>query len=96
MYAEISYDLVMENDMSFVEGTYRLPGREWRVFIFSRKDVAEPHVEQGSWESGVSGAFVHFPRSARLDQTAVERVLAGALEVREWVVVRGPDSMHLR
>jgi hypothetical protein len=24
--AEISYDLVMEEDMAFVEGTYRLPG----------------------------------------------------------------------
>jgi hypothetical protein len=27
--AEISYDLVMDEDMAFVEGSYRLPGNEW-------------------------------------------------------------------
>ena len=36
--AEICFDLVMEKEMSFVEGTYRLPGRGWEVFIFSRYD----------------------------------------------------------
>ena len=29
MRAEISYDLVMDDDMEFVEGTYRLPGGDW-------------------------------------------------------------------
>ena len=31
MHAEISYDLVMDDDMSFVEGTYRLLGGDWQV-----------------------------------------------------------------
>jgi hypothetical protein len=31
MQAEISYDLVMDYEMAFVEGTYRLPARDWQV-----------------------------------------------------------------
>jgi hypothetical protein len=38
MKGEISYDLVMENDMSFVEGTYRIENGEWRVFILRGSD----------------------------------------------------------
>jgi hypothetical protein len=96
MRAEISYDLVMDDDMSFVEGTYRLPGRGWQVFIFSRYDVSEPQVKPSTWDSGVTGVFVPFPRSGRLDRAAVEGTLSAALGVREWVVVRGPDSLQLR
>jgi hypothetical protein len=33
MRAEISYDLVMDDDMWFVDGTKRLPGRDWQVVI---------------------------------------------------------------
>jgi hypothetical protein len=94
--AEISYDLVMGVDMAFVEGSYRLPGGDWQVVIVSRYDVVEPQVVPQRWESGASGVLVRFPRSARLDQAAVERVLSAALGVREWVAVRGPDSMQLR
>jgi hypothetical protein len=96
MQAEISYDLFMEDDMSFVEGTYRLPGGDWQVCIFSRSDVTEPQVTTGRWESGVTGLFVRFPKSVRLNRAAVEQVLSATLGVREWVVVRGPDSMQLR
>jgi len=45
MHAEISYDLVMDSDMEFVEGTYRLPGEDWQVVIVSRHDVKEPALE---------------------------------------------------
>ena len=34
MKAEITYDLVMDDNMNFVEGCYRLHGGEWQVFIF--------------------------------------------------------------
>jgi hypothetical protein len=96
MRAEISYDLVMEDDMTFVEGTYRLAGGDWRVVIVSRCDVAEPQVVPQRWESGVSGVFVRFPRAGRLNREAVERMLSAALGVSEWAQVRGPDSMQLR
>ncbi|MCI0380526.1 MAG: hypothetical protein L0215_23310 [Gemmataceae bacterium] len=96
MKAEISYDLIMEDDMSFVEGTYRLPGQNWQVFIFAKEHVAQPEVTPGIWESGVSGVFVRIPWSTRLNQSEVERVLAENLDIVAWTVVRGPDSMQLR
>ena len=94
--AEISYDLIMEDEMSFVEGMYRLPGSDWQVFIFSRKDVEQPKAKFSSWESGVTGVYVQYPRSARLDQQSVERIMSETLMVERWIVVRGPDSIVAR
>ena len=82
--------------MAFVEGTYRLPGDEWRVVVVSRDDVCEPEVASQVWDSGASGVFVRFPRGKPLDRVTVERVLSEALGVSEWVPVHGPDSMRLR
>ncbi|MBX9623488.1 MAG: hypothetical protein K2X82_06710 [Gemmataceae bacterium] len=96
MTGEISYDLVMDDDIDFVEGCYRLPGGCWQVVIVSRSDAAEPEIVPECWESGVSGIAVRFPRAERLNREAVERVLSAALGVSEWVLVRGPDSMQLR
>lgn len=93
---EISYDLLMTPDMAFVEGMYRLPGRGWQVFVFIRRDVAEPHWLPSTWESAASGTIVHYPRSAVLNQVEVERILSGAPGVLGWSQVRGPDSMQLR
>ena len=98
MRAEISYDLVINDDMGFVEGAYRLPGGDWQVVIVSafERDVPEPQVVPQQWESGVSGVFVRIPRTERISAATVERVLSRALGVSEWVRVRGPDSMQLR
>jgi hypothetical protein len=98
MRAEISYDLVMDDDMAFVEGTYRLPGRDWQVVIVSvfQRDVPKPVVEPQRWESGVCGVFVRIPRGVQINAAVVEQVLSTALGVTEWVRVRGPDSMQLR
>jgi hypothetical protein len=97
MHAEISYDLVMTDDMSFVEGTYRLPDRDWQVFIFGPDEsVAEPDAVTGKWPSGVTGIFVKWPPSKRLNKDAVLAVLSARLGVEEWSEVRGPDSMQLR
>jgi hypothetical protein len=96
MQEEISYDLVMDDDMAFVEGSYRLPGEDWRVVIVSRGDVAEPAVVPQVWGNGVRGELIRFPRGVRLNAEAVERVLSAALGVSKWARVRGPDSMQLR
>ena len=93
---EISYDLVMEPDMGFVEGTYRLPGGLWQVFVFSRRDLPSPWVDNASWASGVTGLQVLYPTAAVLNRTTVERLLSDALGVQQWQQVRGPDSMQLR
>jgi hypothetical protein len=86
----------MDNDMEFVEGTYRLPGGEWEVFVFVRRDATEPSWKPSRWESGVAGIVVEYPRGRRLNKVAVEEVLSAALGVKEWVEVGGPDSMRLR
>ena len=97
MKAEISFDLIMEDDMGFVEGTYRLPGSEWQVLIFSRDDVEQPEAStEGKWASGVTGVFVRFPRNEKLNKEVVMRILSDTLGVTEWNEVRGPDSMKLR
>jgi hypothetical protein len=96
--AEISFDLVMDEDMSFVEGTYRLPNGNWQVFIFSRfRDIASPVVSfPAKWESGITGVHVAYPCTGKLDKAEVFRVLSGTLGVTEWQETRGPDSMELR
>ena len=96
MKAEISYDLVMEDSMDFVEGSYRLPGQEWRVFIFLRKAVPSPEIQPNTWSSGITGISVRFPTGANLNQTVVERLLGEYLGVEDWSAVPGPDSMQLR
>lgn len=98
MRAEISYDLKMQDNMSFVEGTYRLPGSDWQVFIFlgSERKVPETEILPQVWDSGVTGVAIRFPRERPLNMAAVEQVLSAAFGVTEWVRVRGPDSMQLR
>ena len=98
MRAEISYDLVMEDGMEFVEGTYRLAGGDWQVVIVSAFDrnVPRPQVVPQRWASGVSGVLIRMPRDERINAQSVERVLSGAFGVTKWVRVRGPDSIGLR
>ena len=82
--AEISYDLVMEEDMAFVEGSYRLPGEDWQVVIVSRYDGAEPQVVPQKWASGASGVVVWFPRSARSDSTRYLLCGGASQRVPSW------------
>ena len=98
MRAEISYDLVLDDNMGFLEGTYRLPGGDWQVVIVPppRETVADPAVEPSEWDSGVTGVVVRLARGGRVNAPAVERALGAALGVSEWVRVRGPDSIVLR
>jgi hypothetical protein len=96
MRAQISYDLVMEDDMAFVEGTYRLGAGGWPVFIFSKQAVERPVWRACTWDSGVAGVVFQVPRSMTLNAASVEALMSGALGVTEWERVRGPDSMNLR
>jgi hypothetical protein len=98
MRAEISYDLVLDEDMGFLEGTYRLPGGDWQVVIVPppHKTVAGSSVEPAEWHSGVTGMIVRLAHGERVNAFAVERALGAALGVSVWVRVRGPDSIVLR
>ncbi|HEY7326012.1 MAG TPA: hypothetical protein VH592_00120 [Gemmataceae bacterium] len=93
---EISYDLVMEDDNSFAEGTYRVGNDNWQVFIFRKDPIESPEFTSGRWPSGVTGIFVRVPVSARLNKQTIEKLLKDYLGVSQWREVRGPDSMQLR
>lgn len=93
---EISYDLVMADDMPFAEGTYRLSGEDWAVLIVSRADVLAPSATSTVWASGVRGHFVRWPRDAPMNAELIERFLSVLLGVTTWSRCRGPDSMVLR
>ena len=96
LQGEISYDLVMEEDMPFVEGCYRLPNREWQVLSISRRPVVMPEIKPQKWESGVTGIFVGFPEDIPLNKTSVVQLLEKEFGIGEWIEVRGPDSLQIR
>jgi hypothetical protein len=96
--AEITFDLVMDEDMSFVEGCYRLDGGEWQVFIFRHARGREPvGGKRGlTWKSGVTGLNAFLPEDSKINKSVVLNVLSHTLGVTEWIEVRGPDSIKLR
>jgi len=99
MKAEITFDLIMTEDMDFVEGCYRLPGRVWEVFIFNRLRCGPYGVgvwKDLTWDSGVRGLNAVMPAGTKLNKATVFEVLSEALGVTEWFEVRGPDSIVLR
>jgi hypothetical protein len=96
MSGTISYDLVMDDDMDFVEGTYRVGEGSWQIFIFSKQPVDGPCWRACTWQSGAPGIIVHVPRTFQLNMASVESVLSRALSVGDWERVQGPDSMQLR
>jgi hypothetical protein len=96
LQGEISYDLVMADDMSFVEGSYRVGNGNWQVFIFRKDAIEIPEIISGHWPSGVTGIFVRVPISIRLNKKAIELLMTERLGVAQWCEVQGPDSMQLR
>src|SRR5262245_18031645 len=56
---EFSFDIIMDDDKEYVEGTYRLPGRFWEVMVFKKEDVStirhRPNQPPIEWSSGITG-----------------------------------------
>ncbi|WP_143279044.1 hypothetical protein [Bradyrhizobium sp. C9] len=99
MKAEITFDLIMTEDMSFVEGCYRLAGGAWEVFVFTHLRCGPYGVgvwKDLTWSSGVKGLNAVMPAEIKLNKATVSNVLSQALGVTEWFEVRGPDSIMLR
>lgn len=94
----MSFDLVMEDNMSFVEGCFRLENHLWQVFIFRKSRGIEPIGVKKNlvWGSGVTGLNIIVADDDTLNKATVLKALSDALGVAEWVEVRGPDSMQLR
>jgi hypothetical protein len=97
--AEITFDLVMTEDMPFVEGCYRLDEGDWQVFMFRHSGRgAEPAGVKRDlvWDSGVTGLNVILPDDSKINKSLVLIVMSEILGVTEWIEVRGPDSIKLR
>ena len=98
MCSEISFDLIMTDHMSFVEGAYRLFGEDnWHPFIVSRRSVERPEIRKDlTWKSGATGVQVLYPRWENLNKEIVMKILGDCFSVAKWQEVKGPDSMALR
>jgi hypothetical protein len=97
--AEITFDLIMTEDMPFVEGCYRLDGDEWQIFMFrhSRQGIEPVGIKRHLiWDSGVTGLNVILPDHSKINKSIVLDEMSRMLGVAEWIEVRGPDSMKLR
>jgi hypothetical protein len=97
MTAELSFDCIYGDDQDHMEGCFRLPGRDWQVFYFTRRwdDKAEI-IPNAVWRSGITGVNVQHPKDQPLNQAAVIAVLSRALGVETWSIVLGPDSLTLK
>ena len=98
---EISFDTGLETDNDIVEGSFRVPGEFWQIFIFRKRNdrgeyVAELRHESGSWASGITGIEFHAPNEAVINKGYVFRAFASVFGTDEWVEVRGPDSLLLK
>ncbi len=98
---EISFDTGLEADNSIVEGSYRLPGQFWQVFLFRKEatpgeSVPELRHHFGTWQSGITGIEFDVPREAVLDRGYMLRAFASVFGTDDWVEVRGPDSLLMK
>jgi hypothetical protein len=102
---EISFDIILQPENPWAEGTFRLPGGLWQVAIFGKADVPEIRVEHAKpgywkkltpWERDASGVIIRFPQNARLSRDDLLQAMSGAFGFNDWTEVRGPDSMLLR
>ena len=98
MRGEVTFDLIMGDDMPFVEGCYRLADGIWHVFMFRKSRGLEKVGTKRDlvWKSGVTGLNVILADDVLLNKSVVLQTLSSILDVTEWIEVRGPDSMQLR
>jgi hypothetical protein len=98
MNAEITWDLVMLDDMAFAEGCFRLEGGPWQVVTAQKsRDGWDPQVSTNlQWDSGVRGMNIILPRGEKLNKEILLLIMSATLGVERWTEVRGPDSMMLR
>lgn len=98
---ELSFDTGLEDDNAIVEGSYRVPGRFWQVFLFRKEDpdgepASGPRHRFQHWESGITGVAFDVPAEVVLDRDYVMQALASIFGAVEWADVRGPDSQLLK
>jgi len=96
----ISFDCLHDDDedVNCLEGCYRLPPGEWKVFWFNNDEPmgrARCIVDAG-FQSGVIGLVVEYNDRRRLSKAVAKRAMSEILKVSEWEEVRGPDSLQMK
>ncbi|WP_434421660.1 hypothetical protein [Nannocystis pusilla] len=95
--AEISYNVVVDDDSTIVEGCVRLPGETWRTFYAEKTvDLADASFQTFDWENGLRGLAVKMPWGVPMNKAALQQALATFLGVEQVVEAPGPDSMMIR
>lgn len=100
MTAELSFDC-WYGDSDHIEGCYRLPGEDWKVFYLTRrlngKTCAVRDIRTGVvWRSGITGVQGHVPIGEPLTPFVSAQIMGDALGVKMWSYVIGPDSLQLK
>jgi hypothetical protein len=98
---EISFDTGLDDDDLVVEGSFRVRGEFWQVFVFEKKKVRGESISElrhrfVDWESGISGVVFDVPSETTLDKHYIIRAFAIVFGTDDWVEVRGPDSLLLK
>ena len=93
---EISFDTGLGEDETIVEGSYRVPGKLWQIFLFRKESVTELHHRFGEWPSGITGIEFDVPGEVVLDRDYMLRAFSTVFETEDWVEVRGPDSLLMK
>jgi hypothetical protein len=98
---EISFDTGLEADNGIIEGSYRVPGQFWQVFLLRKESTpgeSAPELRHhfGVWPSGITGIEFDVPGDAVLDREYLLRAFASIFGTDDWVEVRGPDSLLMR
>lgn len=101
---EVSVDLLLDQEIEFMEGCYRLPGLFWQVVVFLQDGVPEIQYQTQTWEKpthfelATTGVAIRIPQRERLHLDVMLRALRLVFGWREdeWTIVQGPDSMVLR
>mgnify|MGYP001081379305 CR=1 FL=1 len=94
---EISYDTGIDgDDTTTVEGSYRLPGHLWQIFLFSKEAVPELRHSFGTWKSGITGVEFEVPNAMTLNRELIVKAMTEVFGATAWIEVNGPDSLLLK
>ena len=93
---ELSCDTEIGDDMEIVEGTYRLPGCLWQVFLFTRAQVPELRHKFGTWVSGITGVEIEVPENVQINHEYIMSAMSSLFGADAWTIMKGPDSLILK
>ena len=94
---QVSSDLVLDDDMGFFEGTFRIPNAFWGlVLVHKSADIQEQVINKYQWPNGLTTIEGDVPKNRPLNLDRIIEILKSFYSDSDWQLVNGPDSMILR